>query len=44
MSDVNVIGGKEYTNEEAHRLLWNWLADNPGREKTDFFHAKRNAC
>ena len=36
MSKTNIIDGKEYTNEEAHRLLWNWLADNPGKNKCDF--------
>ena len=31
------IQGKEYTTEEAHRKLWNWLADNPGKLKSCFF-------
>jgi len=25
------------TLEQAHRMLWNWLADNPDKEKEDFF-------
>lgn len=24
-------------NEEMHRKLWNWLADNPRKEKKHFF-------
>lgn len=24
-------------NEKMHRKLWNWLADNPDKDKFDFF-------
>ena len=37
MKTVNIIDGQRYTNEEAHRLLWNWLAENPSMSKRDFF-------
>ena len=32
-----IIDGKKYTYEQAHRMLWNWLADNSGKSKGDFF-------
>jgi hypothetical protein len=33
------INGKEYTYEQAHRMLWNWLADNPSNSKYNFFES-----
>ncbi len=32
-----IIDGKEYTFHEAHQHLWNWLAENPGKTKYDYF-------
>lgn len=32
-----IIDGKHYTNHEAHKLLWEWLAKNPDKDKQDFF-------
>lgn len=26
------------TYEQAHRALWNWLADHPDKDKADWFH------
>lgn len=28
---------KEKTNEELHREMWNWLAENPEKQKSDWF-------
>jgi len=39
---MNTINGKQYTNKEAHKILWNWLADNPDKSNEDFF--KNNIC
>lgn len=32
-----IIDNVEMTLEQAHRMLWNWLADNPDKDKEDFF-------
>ena len=37
-----IINGIEMSYEQAHRMLWNWLADNPRYEKRDFF--EQNKC
>jgi hypothetical protein len=36
MSDL-IIDGIEMSYEEAHRMLWNWLAENPNCNNGDFF-------
>lgn len=37
-----IINGIEMSYEQAHRMLWNWLADNPIMNKRDFFN--ENKC
>ena len=36
------INGVEKTLHEWHMELWNWLADNPEKEKIDWFKLKFN--
>ena len=34
-----IIDGVEMTFHEAHQHLWNWLAENSGKDKEDYFES-----
>lgn len=36
-----IQGWSEYTNEQKHKVLWDWLSENPGMEKVDFFEMNK---
>ena len=39
-----IIDGVEMSFHEAHQHLWNWLAENSGKDKEDYFESHLHKC